>query len=180
MTRIARLSNMVITPRLLTEIDAIFFDSAGVKHFRSDDERGAYRELWLGRYIRHFPKEILVASDSARHIIGYLVGSPISNRPPLSGPDYYVLFPQALIEAYPAHLHVNVRQDCRGRSVGSELITVFRVDCRENRIPGFHAVTAAGTASAQFFTKCGLETLAEADWHGRQIVFMGDALLKNS
>ena len=109
-------------------------------------------------------------------MVGYLAGALLSNREPLAGPDYYAGFPVALIDAYPAHLHVNVREDHRGRNVGSTLIDAFRALCRSNDACGFHAVTAAGSPAAAFFVRCGLTARATADWRGRPLAFLGESL----
>ncbi len=147
-------------PAVMPQIEAIFFDSAATKNFASEAERAAYRDLWLGRYIRHCPQQFLVASDPGGDVVGYLAGALFSNKEPLPGPDYYDAFPAALIDAYPAHLHVNVRHDHRGRNVGSTLIDAFRAICRAHDVSGLHAVTAAGSRAAAFFTRCGLDERA--------------------
>ncbi len=105
----------------------------------------------------------------------YLAGSRVSDRDPLPGPDYYAVFPRGFVDAYPAHLHVNVREDCRGQALGARLIDAFRAYCLSQKTPGFHAVTAAGSPAAHFFGKCGLLPCAAADWRDRRLVFMGEA-----
>ena len=106
-------------PAVMPQIEAIFFDGAATQNFASEAERAAYCDLWLGRYLRHCPQQFLVASDPGNDVVGYLAGALFSKQEPLPGPDYYDGFPGALIEAYPAHLHVNVRHDHHGRNVGS-------------------------------------------------------------
>jgi GNAT superfamily N-acetyltransferase len=171
MWRVATLGE-VDAPAVIPQIEAIFFDSAATKNFASEAERAAYRDLWLGRYVRHCPQQFLVASDPGGDVVGYLVGALFSNKEPLPGPDYYDAFPATLIEAYPAHLHVNVRRDYRGRNVGSTLIDVFRAICCAHDVSGLHAVTAAGSRAAAFFARCGLEEHATADWRGRRLAFL--------
>ena len=162
------------------QIDAIFFESAATQLFRSDQDRDAYYDFWLGRYLRHFPDMAFVALDDDGSVLGYLAGSPLTNRPPLPGPDYYLRFSRALIEACPAHLHVNVQADCRGSGIGAALIAAFGKHCESNSIPGFHAVTAAGSPPVDFFSKCGLAVLEEADWENRRIALMGKTLRSNA
>lgn len=173
MVRIVRFSEIGNANGLRSEIDAIFFENAVRQVFDSGDARAAYRDLWLGRYIQHFPDTFHIAFDDSGAVSGYLAGSPVSDRPPLPGPDYYQLFPHTFIDAYPAHLHVNVWRGFRGRSFGSDLVAAFQTQCREDGIPGFHAVTAAGGRAAGFFKKCGLVSCAKAEWRGHRIVFMG-------
>ncbi len=157
---------------VMPQIEAIFFDGAATQSFASQAERAAYRDLWLGRYVRHCPQQFLVARHPGGEVAGYLAGALMSNREPLPGPDYYDGFPAALIAAYPAHLHVNVRRDCRGRNVGSALVDAFRAICRAHDVGGFHAVTAAGSHAVAFFTRCGMEQRATADWRGRELAFL--------
>ena len=154
------------------QVEAIFFDSAATRSFATEAERAAFRELWLGRYLRHCPREFLVAMGPGGEAVGYLAGALFSNREPLPGPDYYDAFPGALIEAYPAHIHVNVRHDLRGQAVGSALIEAFRAICLEHGASGFHAVTATQSRAAAFFTRCGLDKRATADWRGRALAFL--------
>jgi GNAT superfamily N-acetyltransferase len=160
----------------LAGIEAIFFESAATTDFRSEEERAAYRELWLGRYMRHCAEAFFVALDGEGAVAGYLAGSLVSDRPPLPGPDYYTDFPRALLEAYPAHLHVNIRKDVRGQAIGSKLVDAFRAYCVDRKSRGFHAVTAAGSDAARFFSKCGLLPCASANWRDRRIIMLGEAL----
>jgi GNAT superfamily N-acetyltransferase len=156
----------------LRQVEAIFFDSAATRNFDSDADRAAFHELWLGRYLRHCPHEFLMAMNADGEAVGYLAGSLTSNREPLPGPDYYAGFPAGLIEAYPAHIHVNVRHDCRGQAVGPALIEAFCAICREHCVEGLHAVTAAESRAAAFFIRCGLDERATADWRGRRLAFL--------
>jgi GNAT superfamily N-acetyltransferase len=161
-------------PGAAAEAEAIFWESAGTKTFASGAERTAYRDLWFGRYLEHAPGEFFLAlgDDS---VIGYLAGSVISDAPPLPGPDYYPLFPAELIAHYPAHIHVNVRADHRGRGIGAELVHAFAQRRRTHEAAGFHAVTAEGSRSAAFFEKCGLRSAAGATWLNRPLKFLVSA-----
>ena len=157
---------------VLPQIDEIFFESAVRKDFASKEARAAFHELWLGRYLRHCPAECFVAFDDGSFVAGYLAGSLTSNKDPLPGPDVYGLFSQKLVTAYPAHIHVNVRRDYRGEGMGALLIAAFAHHCRQHRVRGFHAITAAGSRSANFFQRCGMENVAEAAWNRRPVVML--------
>ena len=174
--RIVRLDEAGGPERWRGEIEAIFFANAGTKDFASEDERDAYRELWLGRYLRHCSAGCFVALTEDAAVAGYLAGTLVSNRDPLPGPDYYALFSPALIAAHPAHVHVNVREDVRGQRIGSKLMAAFRALCLENRIAGLHAVRTADSRAARFFIGCGLAECAQVHWRGRPIVFLGESL----
>jgi GNAT superfamily N-acetyltransferase len=176
MIQLVRLPSLRAADTGLAGIEAIFFESAATTDFRSEEERAAYRELWLGRYMRHCAEAFFVALDGEGAVAGYLAGSLISDRPPLPGPDYYTDFPRALLAAYPAHLHVNIRKDVRGQAIGSTLVEAFRAYCVDRKSCGFHAVTAAGSDAARFFSKCGLLPCAAANLRDRRIVMLGEAL----
>jgi GNAT superfamily N-acetyltransferase len=161
---------------VLPQIEAIFFDSAATQSFASEAERTTYCDLWLGRYVWHCPEAFLIARGPSGEVAGYLAGALFSNKEPLPGPDYYDGFPAGLIAAYPAHLHVNVRHDHRGRNVGSTLIDAFRAICRAHDVGGLHAVTAAGSRAAAFFMRCGLEERATADWRRHRLAYLAGLL----
>ncbi len=164
---------------VLPQIDEIFFESAVRRGFASQVARAAFHELWLGRYLRHCASDSFVAFDNGAYIAGYLVGSLTSNEDPLPGPDVYALFSKRLVKAYPAHIHVNVRRDCRGEGLGALLMLAFAYHCRQRRVRGFHAITADGSRSADFFQRCGMEHLATAEWNSKPVVMLGQRLLSS-
>ncbi len=156
-----------------TEAEAIFWESARTKCFPDETERATFRELWFGRYLQHAPGEFFLAFGPSGDLTGYLAGALISNLDPLPGPDYYALFPADQLARYPAHLHVNIRPDCRGQGIGGRLVGAFLEHCSTLRVSGAHAVTQAESRSASFFERCGLAPIAQADWHGRRLVLLG-------
>jgi GNAT superfamily N-acetyltransferase len=174
MMRIVPLAELDEDTEVCGEAEAIFFANAATQGFASVDERDAYRDLWFSRYIRAFPDVFLIVLNDDGRVAGYLAGSPVTDAPPLQGPDYYRLFPQALIEACPAHLHVNIHAELRGRGLGETLVTAFRRCCVRRGLRGFHAVTAADSRAAHFFAKCGLSPLQEIAWNGRNIVLLAE------
>ena len=172
MARILQLAASDDQGTALAQAEAIFWESAGTKSFPAEAARSAYRELWFSRYLCHAAGEFFLALVPEGDVIGYLTGALISNQPPLPGPDYYPLFPPELVRHFPAHLHVNVRADCRGIGVGAALVQVFMEHCRAEGLPGLHAVTRAGSRSAAFFEKCGLALEGEALWRERRLAFL--------
>jgi GNAT superfamily N-acetyltransferase len=173
MRRVARLTELAEPQRALAEAEAIFWSSAGARRFESEGAHRAYRELWFSRYAQQVPGEFFLMLGYQDEVLGYLAGSPESNAASIPGPDYYALFPAALIAGFPAHIHVNVRADRRSGGLGVLLVRAFAEHCRKGQIPGFHAVTASATRSAAFFEKCGLSPRAKANWRGRDLVFLG-------
>lgn len=169
---IVRLAELRERGAALAGAEAVFWQTAGTASFAGEAERAAYRDLWLGRYIAHAAGEFFLVLSPAGAVIGYLAGSLVSDAPPLPGPDYYALFPPALMQRYPAHLHVNVQADSRSAGVGAALVRAFLDHCRRHGSPGVHAVTAAGSGSAAFFERCGLSPRARAEWRGRELAFL--------
>lgn len=163
-------------PELQPQLDAIFFEAATRKEFPTPEARTAFHELWLGRYLRRCPMDCFVALDDDSKVAGYLAGALYSNEYPLPGPDCYALFSHGLLAAYPAHIHVNMRKDLRGQGIGALLIVAFVHHCRMQGVGGFHAITSAGSRSADFFRRCGLVDVSDAMWNGRHIVMLGRRL----
>jgi GNAT superfamily N-acetyltransferase len=172
MCDITCLSDITDPAKAVAEAEAIFWESAGTTRFGTDAERADYRRLWFGRYLDHAPAEFFLAFGAGRDVTGYLAGSLVSDAPTLPGPDYYALLAPERIGRYPAHVHINVRADCRGTGVGARLMHAFADHCRANHVPGLHAVTALGSRSAAFFRKCGLTPLADITWRDRNLVLL--------
>ena len=178
MIHIRRFADVAHREDVREAIDKIFFDNAATPHFFDEPSRRLYHELWLQRYLRHFPESCWVAIDEDHNgdIVGYLAGSLVSDSAPLPGPDYYRLFPANFVEKFPAHIHVSVRSGWHNQGIGRLLINAFRTHCREKQMAGFHAVTVANRCPAHFFTHCGMEVQARVIWHESQIVFIAEKL----
>ena len=58
----------------LGDIDDIFFHSSATRDFCSQEEKQAFRERWLGRYIDKHHSSFFVALDADGRAIGYLAG----------------------------------------------------------------------------------------------------------
>jgi len=170
--RIVKLSQIGLTAAQRTQIETIFFANAATQIFPSAEARDAYRDLWLDRYLRLFPQWCFAALDEGANAAGYLAGSPVSGADPLPGPSYYAAFERAVIDAYPAHVHVNVDRHWRGQSIGAQLVRAFRAQCSQSGVAGFHAVTASGSHAEAFFQKCGLQPAARTGWGGRDLALL--------
>jgi GNAT superfamily N-acetyltransferase len=85
MIRIVPLDEAGGPDRWRAEIEAIFFANAATSSFASDEARDAYRDLWLGRYLRHTAEACFVALDvsNSRHPgnAGGVVRGPVLNDP---------------------------------------------------------------------------------------------------
>lgn len=142
--------------RLISDIDHIFFSSSRRQSFASAEDKAAFRERWLGRYIKHFPQYAWVALDEARHVVGYLVGSldDPARDPRFADLPFFAHF-GALTARYPAQLHVNLDAAWRGRGIGGRLVSAFAADARAAGVPGVHVVTSRGSRNVGFYLANG-------------------------
>ncbi len=64
------------------------------------------------------------------------------------------------VAGYPAHLHINLRERCRGRRVGQLLMLEWLARACELKIPGVHAeVSADNERACRFFEAMGFQPL---------------------
>jgi GNAT superfamily N-acetyltransferase len=157
----------------VADLDRIFFESSATRLFSDDGERDAFRERWLGRYLRRFPNEAFVAVG-AGGAVGYLVGCLDSAGASQVFADigYYGHF-EAEYASYPAHLHVNVADGWRGAGIGGRLIEAFAGHCAAHRIKALHAVTAQASRAASFYAARGFNPVRSLQWQGRLLVLYG-------
>lgn len=174
---VVRLAEFSDPARSLPEVEAIFFEASGIRQFESEAARAAFRGRWLGRYLDHYPNESFVALTSQGAVAGYLVGcleDPARNAL-FSDISYFSEFAD-LTAHYPAHLHINVAADFRGRGIGARLIEAFAAHAARAGAPGMHVVTGEGARNNRFYLALGFRKLATTAWNGKQIAFLGRAI----
>lgn len=176
---------------LVAGIDAIFWATAArsiadanERGLRSDEpseaqqaairERAAFRELWLGDYLECDPQHVWLALTAANHVAGYLVGTTVD---PIASPrfvslTYFTAFADALGD-YPAHLHINLDEAYRNRSIGQRLVDAFAAQITGAGVPGFHVVTSATARNVRFYKRAGFVEVARAPWKAGELVFLG-------
>lgn len=174
---IHRWSEVSDRERLTPALDAIFFEASATKSFAGAAERAAFRERWLGRYLAHEPEWAYVALDAGGGLVGYLVGSLADPAKSERSADigYFRTF-AALTAAYPAHLHVNLAPEHRGRGIGAKLVAVFCADAARAGAPGVHVVTGAGSRNVGFYERNGFRALARDVFNGHEVVLLGRRL----
>jgi GNAT superfamily N-acetyltransferase len=178
--RICRLSEMPDAGSVVAQITAIFFEASATRTFESAAARAAFRERWLGRYLAHFPDEAFIACGADGRVAGYLVGcleDPARNEH-FADISYFADF-AGLTRRFPAHLHVNLRPEFRGRGIGAELIESFAAHAAAAGAPGMHVVTGEGMRNTAFYRRCGFEPVAWAEWNGRRLAFLGRRLAQD-
>jgi GNAT superfamily N-acetyltransferase len=163
------------TPKIESGLDAIFFESSDMKSFGSEGVREAFRERWLGRYLKHDPKFAYLVF-AAGVVVGYLVGAV--DDPALAARfadlDYFAEL-SGLTKRFPGHLHVNVAPDFRDRGIGGRLVDRFVADAKAAGAPGVHVITSAGAPNVRFYNRNGFLEVCRAGKSG-QLVFLARAL----
>jgi GNAT superfamily N-acetyltransferase len=163
---------------LSAQIDAIFFEASGRSGFTSPQERTAFRERWLGRYLAGGTDVVLIARDAQGAVAGYLVGAleDPAEQKRFADIGYFREGFRDLCRRYPAHLHINLAPPFRSLGIGSRLIAAFAARAAAAGAPGFHVVTATDARNVRFYTRCGLSPLGTTPWNGREVVFLGRVL----
>jgi GNAT superfamily N-acetyltransferase len=158
-------------------LDAVFFEASSTKAFASSAERDAFRERWLGRYLRHDPQWFYVARDDGGALAGYLAGCLDDPAQSARFADIgYFADLAALTARYPAHLHINLGPAHRSRGWGACLIERFAADARAAGAPGVHVVTGRGLRNVRFYTANGFYEAGAISWKGRDLVLLGREL----
>jgi len=170
---IRRYLDVAQSPKLNEEIDAIFFQASNTKSFVGDAARSAFRERWLGRYLRHDPQYAYLAFAASGHVMGYLVGSlddpAMTNR--FADIGYFSTF-RELTKEFPAHLHVNLAPAFRNKGIGGRLIDAFISDAKASGAPGVHVVTSANAENVRFYNRNGFVERGRTG-NSDAIVFLG-------
>ena len=158
-------------------LDAIFFQSSATQSFASDAARAAFRERWLGRYLRVYPEWVYVATSEGGAIAGYLLGclDDPAQTPLFSDLGYFQEL-AALTVRFPGQLHVNLAAEARGAGVGSQLVSAFLDDARAAGCPGVHVVTGRGMRNVVFYERAGFREHGHAVWNGSALVFLAQSL----
>lgn len=173
---IVRLVEVPGSADLSAALDEIFFSSSATKSFASDADRRAFRERWLGRYVRDDPDWFYVVLSGGR-IVGYLAGA--IDDPAATGrfSDIGYFFDIAEETArYPAHLHVNIAKGYRSGGLGSRLIERFVSDLRQAGVRGVHLVTGRDSRNVPFYLKNGFEPVKIVAFGESESVMLGRRL----
>jgi GNAT superfamily N-acetyltransferase len=171
--RIVAPAHSELTPALLAQIDAVFFEASG-RSFPSAPERAAFREHWLGRYLEGGTDILLLALDAKDTVAGYLVGAlqDPAEQQRFADIDYFRGGFRELCRRYPAHLHVNLAPAFRNRGLGARLIGAFAARAAAAGAEGMHVVTARSARNMRFYLRCGFAELGSCLWNGREVVLL--------
>jgi len=162
---------------LLGQAEAIFWQTAS-RTFAPGPERDAFRERWLGRFMRGGSDVVLLAIAGETTVAGYLVGAleDPAQQERFADIGYFRGAFAHLTRRFPAHLHINLDAAFRGQGIGAQLIEAFAERARKAGAPGMHVVTGQGMRNVKFYERCGFVEHDTAPWNGGVIVFLGKAL----
>lgn len=176
-----RWSGLAGRDRLTPALDRIFFAASNTKSFDSDAVRAAFRKRWLGRYLDDMPElahlMFLAPEPAADALAGYVVGdlADPAGRARYDDIGYFHLLADKT-RYFPAHLHINLREDARGRGLGSRLLQRFIDDAAGARCPGVHVVTGANLRNVGFYLRNGFAPRHTFAWKGNELVMLGRAV----
>jgi GNAT superfamily N-acetyltransferase len=135
----------------------------------SSEKYGSFGKMWIDPYQAFCPEWTYVALDESR-VVGYLTGCPdtplfrqrqktLKEAQPKNPEEWFGQEVQMNIESdYPAHLHVNLLPDYRGKGIGQHLIERFLHDINDKSVKGVHVF--CGPDPVAFYKKAGFEELA--------------------
>lgn len=144
--------------------------------------------FYVGPYIASEPELSFVLVNSHHVVCGYILGTSNSHRfsqwceqvwfPPLrkryplptaddTSPDAQVIrlihqgyHPDPALDAFPAHLHIDLLPESQGQGRGRALMTAFLDNLHERGVPAVHLVAAQNNLRAlRFYRKLGFEDL---------------------
>lgn len=173
--RIVRLMDEPDRAAAEAAIEAIFFAASNTQTFDSLATRAAFRERWLGRYLRSDSQHVLLACQEASGaIVGYLTGCFDDPARAVRFADigFYAQFAH-LTERYPAHLHVNLDVAARSAGIGSKLVAAFVADVARAGLAGVHVVTGRGARNVSFYERAGFHERGIAASGGREVILLG-------
>lgn len=173
---ICRYLDVERTPEIERGIDTIFFESSNTKSFETERSRVAFRDRWLGRYLRHDPQFAYLAMTPQGNVAGYLVGAVDDPAVHARFADigFYTDF-RVRTKQFPAHLHVNVAPEFRDLGIGRRLIERFAADAKAHGAQGVHVVTSAGAQNVRFYNQNGFAEAARTGPAG-ELVFLARPL----
>jgi GNAT superfamily N-acetyltransferase len=166
-----------LSPPLTAQIDAIFFE-ASTRSFPPGPERDAFRERWLGRYLKGGTDALFLAMQGDVTVAGYLVGA-IENpalQDRFADIGYFRSEFADMCRQFPAHLHINLAPAFRSQGIGAGLIEAFAKYAAGHGAAGMHIVTGAGMRNIRFYERCGFTQRGAAVFNGREVVFLGRTL----
>jgi ribosomal protein S18 acetylase RimI-like enzyme len=156
------------------QLREIFFESSARKNFNDDAEREIFYQKYLGSYLMLAPDLTFVCWESK--LLGYITGILDSDATEISSLQPHLTTFKDLFQRFPAHLHINMHHEARGRGIGSKLLIEFEKKIKLNNVFGVHLITSPSSRNCDFYRKNGYTFEAERSFLGTGLLFMGKSL----
>jgi GNAT superfamily N-acetyltransferase len=165
--------------KLRGNLERICLEAAGKQNAEwPEGERECFLDKWLGRYLDDWPQLASVAvCEQTGQVAGYCVGCAhdVASDGRFADVSYFPLIAK-FTPHYPAHLHINLAERWRGRSIGKALIGHFAQGVSALGAPGVHVVTGAGSRNRNFYARAGFSEITTLVWNDARIVMLGAKL----
>lgn len=163
-----------LSPKQLSELKDIFFESSTKKDFKDQAEKDAFYDKYLGFYLTHYPEYFWVAE--ADKILGYVAGAPTTSDPWLHQVQPHLQTFESYFKDYPAHLHINLHSEARGMGLGSKLLQELANQLQDSNITGLHIMTGTDSRNKSFYQRLGFSFEVTLNFLGTPILLMGKRL----
>jgi hypothetical protein len=160
----------------IEKLKSIFWESSVKTDFESEKKKSEFEYKYFDFYVKYFP-HLSFAIESDNHPIGYLLGAD-QTTPYLDQLEMqkYVAEFEDIFATYPAHFHINLSENARGKGCGQiALQELFKILTDQN-CPGVHVITALEHPSQKFYEKNGLAPLKTMKISATQIVILVKSL----
>ena len=158
----------------LEQARKIFYQSSTRTHFADRDEKAQFEFRYFGVYCKN-PQQVFLAFSN-ESVIGYLVGTEVTTPEHYQLNPYLESFKEIITQKFPAHLHINLSPETRGKGVGSRLLESFEAALRERNIPGVHLVTSSSARNLSFYERNHYRMKMNSETPTSTLVLMGKAL----
>lgn len=161
----------IINEQYYQQVIDIFFESSGIKRFKSDQHKKEFLYKYLGYYFMNYPEYFFVMLKGNK-VQGYICGVLDSSlcKELYDIVPHYSIFSD-LYDEFPAHLHINTHHLSRGKGVGKELINFF---CRKILASqGVHIITSPNARNVNFYEKNDFKKIATRQHSEHELLFMG-------
>lgn len=156
----------------LSAVEEIFFLTAAIQEFKSNESRNAFKYKYLSFYLEKYADFCFVAKKEGV-VLGYCLGSPLTDENFYSYQPHLELFSD-LYESFPAHLHINLHPKAQGLGIGQLLMEEWERFVKENSLAkGLHIMTAPDARNRRFYQRLGLVVENVRIFKGHSVLFMG-------
>lgn len=158
-----------LTERDINQIEDIFFESSAVKKFETIKAKNDFKQKYLTYYLENDPK-LFFAFREKEMILGYVCGceNTLADETFFKVHSYYKKFEDHCLK-FPAHLHINIHVEARGKKIGEQLVHHF---ISHLSAKGVHIITSRDARNRSFYERLGFTNCYEK----KDLLFMGKSI----